>query len=365
MLSHNDLRTLLDDLDERLVLTAYLADDEHDPAQRSAWRLRLDGLLDQARTGAGPAGEHEFDRAREHLLGELRRVRGFLPGPGWVAFVTADGVAWSGALPASTSDHVAWLSGPVIAPILRSLKQARPVILALVDARRARVFRYEERAVVEIHDARADSYIDDLSDRTTSKRAATHSGIRGETARDAAKRLLRGASERMLDDVALRINELAAEENVVVYGGSKEARAGLHQRIAGRLGERALEDASLYVVMTRAEIEQALERIASRLTVRLQTVFVEQMLDRAGVGARVAVGSDATRHAAEGQIDRLLVTPRYARERSAEIETLIAAALRYGGVVEEVGGEAGALLDRNAEGVAARLRYAPQPAAAG
>jgi hypothetical protein len=365
MLTLDELRAMRGRTAGRPVLSVYLAAEEHDPAQRTAWRRRLDALLDAARAEADAAQRGQFDAARARVEDAVAPVTGFLPGPGWAAFAAPDTLLWHGSLPAPAPDRAAFRSGPLLAPALRSLKQARPVLLALVDERRARVFRYVAGAATETHDLRADPYIDDLSDANTSKRAATHSGVRGATATDAARRTLQIEMGRMLDDVAALVLELAGDDAIVLYGGSTEAAAGLRRRIAERLGDRADEDAGLYLAMPAPAVEAAIERLASRVSVRLQAAAVEEVLEHAGTAGRAVLGRDAAQRAAEaGQVDRLLLSRGFTAAAAEDAERLIGLTLDRGGDVEEVGGAAGALLDERAGGVGARLRYARPPAPA-
>lgn len=361
MLDHAAVTRLLDELHDRQVLSVYLQADEGDPAERQAWRLRLARMLDDARPGTEGGAEartdvRAFDEARALLEAELSDVKGFLPGPGWLAFATADAVHFSGPVAATVPDLVRWRQGPVLGPALRALKQERPVVLALVDSRRARLFRYVAARLSEVVDLRADTYIDDLTDRGTSKRAATASGMRGTTGTDEAARILQRETSRLLADVATRLPELAGDDGAVLLAGPAEARTALRSLVA-MPEHRVADDVALAVTASDAEVRDAIERHASALSAQRQRTFLAEVIDAARAGGRGALGLAATRQAVEqGQVDRLLVSADFARLREDEVEPLLARCVALGGHVEGVTGEAAGLLGQ--DGIAARLRYA-------
>jgi hypothetical protein len=358
MRAFKEVPALLTTLAQERVLSVYLSAADTDPALRQTWRLRLAHLLDELAASVAEDERVEVDRARGHLERELAGVSGFLPGPGWLALATRESVRWLGAVPAPTPDLARWRQGVAMAPLLRALQQMRPVIVALVDSRRARVLRYEQGVLEEVADRRADTYIDDLTDRNASKRASTHTGARGETATDAADRILKREMEQMLDAVAEIVVKLTGDTGCVVVGGTDEAGAALRHRLAQSLdAARLTEVSSLYLTMTGPSLRTAVEEAASMLTQRKQAVLLSQVVDAARAGGRGALGLPDTRRAIEGgQVERLLVASGFARTHEADVETLVARCLDFGGSVEEVSGEAAA--DLELAGVAAQLRFA-------
>jgi hypothetical protein len=359
MLDTGAILRLVDELKDEQVLSVYIAVDDHDPALRQAWRRRLDHSLDAARAALGDEREAAaFDGARRLLARELKPVKGFLQGPGWLAFVTPAAVRLSGPVPAPTPDLVRWRRGPVVGPALRARKQDRPVLLALVDRRRARVLRYLGGALEELLDVRADTFIDDLTDCTASKRAGTRTGSRGEAATDTAARILQRGMLQLLGDVAPRLREHAGADGVILLAGSEEARVALRGLLTGVPAHRICDDLSLAVTASPAEAQVAVAHYASALTERRQRRLVDEVLDEARAGGRGALGLCAIRRAvAGGQVDRMLVAADFARAEEAAVESLIAQCLAMGGEVETVAGEPAVLL--GPEGIAARLRFVP------
>ena len=182
MLSHDEVVRLQQDIGKRKVLSVYLNAEETDPAERRAWRVRLNGRVKELEEelAARPAEEQDAARSALALLGrELASFSGLLPERGWVGFATADRVWYAGSSPAPMPDLVRWEGGAHVAPYVRALKQSRPVTAVVADRRHARIFRYlqgelREEAVLRSDAARAES-----ASAGSSKRASTHSGMRG------------------------------------------------------------------------------------------------------------------------------------------------------------------------------------------
>lgn len=348
----------------RNVLSVYIAAEEHDPTERASWRMRLARGLDETERAIESGERDEFALARRHLESRLSSYTGFLPGSGWAAFVTADGVRLCKEVPAPMPDRVRWRRGPVLGPWLRTSKQLRPVAIALVDSRRARLLRYQEGELTEDVDYRADGFIDDLTDRNMSKRAATRSGVRGETATDAADRVTQREMDRLLKRVGDAI-AATGNEALIVIGGSAVAAAALRAALPAAAMQRALVEPSLYVTMTSAEVKDVVEGAASVLTQNLQRSTVQHVVDLAAGGDRAILGPAGGASAAElGQVELLLLTPRFLEHEEDRAEELIALVLNGGGAIDVVSGEAADLLDGAAAGVAVRLRYVMKAPAA-
>lgn len=355
MLTTQELAALRAEYADVELLSVYIDADANDPGERTSWRRRLTAALDDLERDHGAPG---VARARALLEAELAAYTGFLPGRGWSAFITPEQVLRCEQLPARMPDLVRWRRGPLLGPYLRALKQLRPIVLALVDGRRGRVFRYVEGKATEDVDLRADAFIDDLTDRNMSKRAATTTGTRGETGTDAADRMLAHAAEQMHAQVAATLLNVAGSEGLVVLGGPTAAVGAMERLLAPKLGDRLLVNSSLQFTAGLPEVGAAMKEAASTLSMRLQAAEARAMLDAAHTGGRGAMGAEACTKAAEtGQIDTLLLTPTFARAREDDAEVLIGEVLAHGGSAEIASSLAADLLDDDAQGVAASLRF--------
>src|SRR5688500_17555848 len=143
VLTSAELHQLVQELTATRVLSVYLDTRVTDPAMRHAWRSTLATGLREARARiTDDRDREEFERAAALLDQPFPAPGGAWGAPGWVAFITAEGRRYVADLPVQPPAMVAWRDGPVVPPYLRALKQHRPVIVALVESRSARLHCY-------------------------------------------------------------------------------------------------------------------------------------------------------------------------------------------------------------------------------
>lgn len=368
MLTYDRLVKLYRALEDENVLSVYVDGDQHDPAQRDAWRTRLEAGVAAVRRrleGLDDDGAElaDFEGAWEHVAGELRSLRDvFLPHRGWVAFATPDGVKHVEGLPAAMPDMVRWEPGIRVAPYVRALKQERPVFVALVDSRRARLFQHVEGDIHELEGLRADTMMGDLSDVGVRKSPSRTSGHRGETSTDQAQRALEVATTRMLKDVVAFLEEHAGSDGIVVVGGTPESMRHLTAALPKSFSHRVEERPSLRLDMTLPEVRKEVRSAAGDLSERGHLGLVQELADAARSGGMGSLGPEATEKAlGEGGVDTLLLSRTFIRENPDHADWCVGRAFVHGGDVEEVSGDAGALLDQEGQGIAARLRFRTSP----
>ena len=285
MLDHDALMELYRELEHRKVLSVYLDADQHDPAERNKWRVRLEHEVNRIRRELeGESERVDFDQAWLRLREPLESFDAFLPERGWVGFATADRLWYGENVPVPMPDGVYWEDGMRVAPYVRGLKQARPVVVLIVDSRRARIFRYLGGGVTELEDCRADMFIGDVTDVNVSKRAVGHTGVRGETSTDAARRILAHSSERMLKHAIGIVSERSEPHCFLVLGGATDIVVRAKEELPKDLQGRTVEASSLYVDIGDAELRDAVEQAASALTRRTQDELLEQVMEAAGPG---------------------------------------------------------------------------------
>lgn len=361
MLTRSRLVELYKDLKDDSVLSVYLDIDQHDPAERDAWRRRLEREVGTARrkveeeAGNGLA---DFDAAWGLLRHQLDEYGGFVPGRGWVGFATPSAVRYSEALPVPMPDLVRWEAGIRAAPYVRGLKQHRPVVVVLADRQQARVLLYRGGEVEEPEDLEADTFLGDLSDVGVRKRSVRASGVRGETSTDQAQRILEVSSERMWKALGRSVAEYASPDGWIVLGGTPETVGRLSDYLPDSASDRVIERPSLHLGMSHAEVKEAAEEAASELSRRYQAGHVEEVVDAALAGGRAVLGLDATVKALrEMRVDRLLVTRAFRESRPDLADQAVGTALLQDADIEEVAGEGSERLEREGGGIGARLRY--------
>jgi hypothetical protein len=368
MLDHDRLMELYRELRQQKVLSVYMDVDQRDPAERNKWRTRLEHEVSRRRKELnGQDGERgDFERAWEHLRGRLDGLGSFLPERGWVGFATPERVWYAEPVPVPMPDGVFWEDGIHVAPYVRGLKQSRPVVVLIVDSRRARIFRYQGGEASELEDCRADTFMGDLTDVGVSKRAASRSGVRGETSTDAGQRALDVSAQRMVKHAVDVAAGLAGSDAFLVLGGVTEAVARAEQELPRPLQARTTHAPQLYLEIGDAELEGVVERAASELTRRHQMDLLATVIEAAGHGGRACLGREETLKALEEmRVDTLLLSRTFIQAEGERADECVRAALAQDAAVEELSDAGAARLDAEGGGIGARLRYRVREGAGG
>lgn len=360
MLTHTQLVALHRALSNRRVLSIYLDGSESDPAMQRSWRVQLDHSLEDLRRWLEDSSHAE----REEFAQCVRRldtaVAGFSAGigaPGWAAFITADRIHDAQPLPAPTPTVAVWSTGPHVAPYMRALKECRPVIIIVADARRASIYRYRLGKADRVDVIHAHHIVDQPEHMGAPPRQGFHTGTRGSTGRDAAQRSLLQGRDRMIAEAADRARELAGGDGWILIGGIKRVAARLAQLLETLAPNRVTQLGSLDVHASDADIAQIARSGASELRDMVDDRRIAEILELAGAHGLGAVGPEEARLALEqSSVRDLYVTHRYLEDHAAGAEEAIRAALDQDASVEEVSGRAAERLNQHG-GMAARLRF--------
>ena len=363
MLTHAELVALHRSLCGERVLSVYIDGTAQDPALQRSWRLQLEHSLNAVRLAleAAPHEEREqFERCVRLLDARLDGIQGSIGAPGWAAFVTVDGVQVAHRIPAPALTRAAWTKGPSLAPYVRALRVSRPVVVALVDARRAVLSQYSLGVLHRIETIHAHHVVEPPAHMGAAPRPGFHAGTRGATGHDAAQRSLLEGRNRMLAQAAKRVNELAGPDGWIVLGGIHGIVKRLAQRLASAKG-RVLETESLDVHAVESDIARAARNGTEVLRDAADLQRVRELEEQTGAHALAVLGPSAARHALEGASCReLLLTHRYIVDRPTEADDAVRLALEQDATVTEVSGEAADVLDQ-CGGMAAGLRFRPTP----
>ncbi len=366
MLDRAHLAQLYRELQDQPVLSVYLDVDQRDPALRRAWKTRLEREASLEGRRIEDEGEQaSFRQALSHIEEALGEA-GFVHGRGWVGFATADGLRHSESLEVPMPDLVRWERGIRAAPYIRGLKRLRRIQVAIADRRRVRLFDLEEGELVERASLTGDRDVGDLSDVGVSNSGSRRSGVRGETANDSAQRYLDESSERLWKEAVERLGD-GGGDGFVVLGGTPEAAARMQALLPDRMGSRTEPALSLHVDMSAAEVKEGVEEAASILNKRLQGELVSGVVDQARAGGKGVLGRDETLAALrEMRVDTLLLSRSFVRGDPELADKCVGTALSQDAEIEEVSGPGAELLDTEAGGLGARLRYrVDEPVAVG
>lgn len=362
MLTRDALAKLSDSLRERRVLSIYLDGRVTDPATRLAWRAVLARSLSALRVETSeeaPGERTDLDRCAAFLEQQLASVEGALSTPGFVAFVTTDGVALAEPLPVAMPNVARWQLGAWISPYLRAQKELRPLILAIVDARMARSYRYALGALSPLERFHAHVQADQPTHMGGPPRSSFHTGTRGATSTDAVDRARQHGTQRMLHELIDHLSEVAASDEWIVVGGAA-ARAGLVlTMLPPQLRARAVVASGLTPATPASALRRVAREQARRLRQRLDRELVENTLTHAAEHGRGAVGEESTQTPLTlGGVHTLLLSTRFMSDRPEVAEELARTALATGTTIEVVSPPAADRLDRHG-GVGATLRYVP------
>jgi hypothetical protein len=278
-----------------------------------------------------------------------------------VAFVTADGVRHVGWLPVRPTSFAAWRDGPVIAPYLRALKQQRPVAVALVDSRSARLYQYVGGALDPI-ETLTPSFDEPLAGEpkpASSRAGRSVPAPRGALATEAAARRRRSAFQRLASVLAVRLGEIAGDDGWILIGGTPAWSRIAGEALPAHLQQRMLISPSLGHVASDEEIAREARQAATTLRSAHGQRLLADVLESAGAQGRATIGMRSVQRAlALHAVEMLLLSPDFIADAPIDAEMAVRAAIAGGATIEVLSGEAAEHLDQAANGIGARLRFA-------
>jgi hypothetical protein len=358
MLTRHDLADLSRVHETDLVLSVYIARDGSDPGNRAGWRLRLDAALGAIRAGLereAPGDLESFEQASKLVMSGLDAFGRVLPHDGWAAFATANELFHAEVLPFAPTELARWRQGIYVAPYVRTFKSDRPMVLALMDRWRARLFQYQDGHLTLESEVGTDRPSVDASDVAAPSRVSPRSGTRGMTRTDYAERMIDEESRRQRKHAVEAILAMAGDAGGVALGGMPKTLSAVRKDLEEKLAGRIVELSDVSFESTDSEITTSAATAASDLTRSRQSRLLEACKESPERGS---TGWNRTYRAlAAGAVDTLLVSRNLIESSPEDAERLVRLALAQGAAVEELGDELGARLWAEAEGVAARLRF--------
>ena len=360
MLTNSELVALERSLREARVLSVYLDGTAEDFAAQRTWRVNLNHSLKDLRVwlaDSSHAEREEFERCVTLLEERLVPLSRGIGARGWSAFITHDAVRYAEGLPVPMPTLAVWSTGACIAPYIRALKQARPVVVAVADRRKVTLFSYGNGTLERRKTIHAYANFGPVSHMGDAPRTGFHTGVRGATGRDQEQRAMLQATNRMLKQVVDEALTLAGSDGWILTGGVPRASVELAQMIAESAPGRVLNMESLDVHASDAEICKAAEQGASALRDAVDLHRIEDIVEQANGTGFVALGPAETREALQqSRVRELYLTHSFIEDHAADAEDAVRSALYQGAFVEEVSREAAHQLDGHG-GMAARLRY--------
>jgi hypothetical protein len=274
-----------------------------------------------------------------------------------VAFITNDSVALAEDLPVAMPNVTRWTIGPWVSPYLRAQKELRAVILAVVDARSARVFRYAEGALTPLNRLHAQARIDEPSHMGAAPRPSFHPGTRGATASEVVERSRQEGTHHMLRELVDHLVQLASTDSWILIGGMPNTAELAIAMLPQSVHARTSRVARLNQLTSTAELRRVASAGARKLRRALDDRIVDAVIGQAASHGRGAIGETETRLALSSDaVHMLLLSTRFVAEHPDVTEEMTRGALAIGASVEIVARDAGDRLDA-AGGVGGALRF--------
>lgn len=363
MLTTRDLRQLAKAFEDRQVLTVYLHPATSDPAARHQWRAEFEQAVRAVVTDPPPATHDE----REALRRAIDHLRTFLMGPdapldtaGLLAVGEEDAIIYAVPLETPVPSTAVWQRGIFLAPLLHEVSAVEPVPLLLVDERSVRRGRLTLPRHLELLEHRAVHLTVDVERHLGSGSSGFHPGTRGGMAADALDRRQRAARDRMFAEALVPALAMLPPDGWLVIGGSPRAAAAARALVPDPLAARVVVVEGLAADAATHEIAEAIrEALAARMAER-DLELVRGLLETAAARGRATAGLTAARAMlARADVADLILSEHFVETHPADTDALLHHAFRQGARVREVHGTAADVMDASAEGVVARLRYAP------
>jgi stalled ribosome rescue protein Dom34 len=243
------------------------------------------------------------------------------------------------------------------------MKDIRPrsneAVVVLVDARNAIIARCAGGLLTRIHSVRAPRTEGTSDHMGDTPRQSYHPGTRGETATDAAQRARAAARREFISDLSPIVAHSAAPTELIVVGGNRLFANALSESLAKSHGREAIVANHLHRALAAEEIVDLVTTAIAGYLAERDLSDVQMLLERTGAHTTGVVGPIATLDAAEhGAVDVVFMTRDYQLKHAAEAERIASATRAQNGSVIAVTDRAGDILDAQAGGVGALLRFA-------
>lgn len=361
MLNYRDLTALATDYRERQVLTVYLHTTVENPADRNMWQAELDHALDALRErvkGASHTERTDLEKAIERLKEWVLSRSSALRIPGVVVIVSPDEVLYAAPTDTVVPNVATWSKGIHLAPLLRSASYGPPSAVLLLDGKNAQLFRYEPPRTVERLEKLTAKEDIDAERHMGAPTGSFHTGTRGSTASDETDRLRLAARQKLYADALEKAAAAAGKEGWLVLAGTIRAVAAAKQQVPPALAARMITADHVDVHASEFELAQAVAKAIAERELQRDREMVREILDEHGARGRGVAGLEATRALLEREgVADLVLSEQFVARHPEETDALVRAAIKQGGTVRQVNGEAAADVDAQGEGVVARLRY--------
>lgn len=343
------------------VLSVYLEGGLSDPAAMRAWLVMLREAVATERKRIEALSA--FERATfEDAVGRLYEAlpsHDVVHGVGaWCYLGAANGDALSTLLPMPVATSVTWQAGVVILPFLAAQRSDRVFVMQL-DHDAMRLHQYVNGELQTLEELKATIGVGAGDHMGDAPGVGYHTGTRGSTLTDQLQRRKSDARSRLTGAAHQRITTLMQTPSLLVIGGASGVVSHFVAELPEAIGDRVIVAEDLRMHTPPSEIVQLTREATEELLAERQVRWFAQLREQAYADQHAALGPRAAQRATTtGAVEQLLLTEDYRRAHPIEAETMAVETLLHGGTVTLASPTVADEMDRDAGGVAARLRYA-------
>lgn len=343
------------------VLSVYLEGGLTDPAAMHAWLVRLRDAVatERHRIEPHPAEERAlFEDAVARLYEALPSHEVVHGTGGWCYLGAANGDALSTLLPIPVTTSVTWQPGAVIVPFLAAQRTDRVFVMQL-DHDTMHLHQYVNGALQTLESLEATIAVGVFDHMGDAPGAGYHSGTRGSTQTDQLQRRKNDARSRLTRAVRQRVATLMQPPSLMVIGGATKVVSHFVSELPVSISDRVIVAEDLRMHTPPSEIAQLTREATEELVAERQVRWFAHLREHAYDDEHAALGPRAAQRATTmGAVDELTLTEHYRRAHPMQAETMAVETLLHGGTVTVASPLVADEMDRDAGGVAARLRYA-------
>ena len=349
------------DHQQAFVLSVYVEGGLSDPAAMRAWLVKLREAVsaERHRIEELPGADRQrFEDVVARLYENLPSHEVVHASEGWCFLGTGNGDVFTALLPMPLTTSVTWQHGAVSLPYLASQRNDRVFVLQIAhDA--LRLHQCVGDALQTIEELEATIGVGTGDHMGDAPGVGYHSGTRGSTLTDQLQRRKSDARSRLAGAAHQRVATLMQTSSLLVIGGANDVVSHFVSELPDSVGDRVIVAEDLRMHTPPSEIVQLTHEATEELLAERQVRWFAQLRERAYADQHAALGPRATqRIVSTGAIEQLMLTERYRATHPSDAETMALETLLHGGTVSVASPPVADALDRDAGGVAARLRYA-------
>lgn len=366
MFNLEDVKQMLTQADEN-TLSVYLNVNnaaQENQASPPAWQTWLRNALNDTGKGVSKAQRQSWEALVEQVQ---QYLEGYTPSS--KSLILFSGAGWDAVqayeLNLPVENQISY-GAPNVAPLLWIIDEYEPYLVVLVDQEEARFFTSNLGSIGFDESVERSEDVSEWREKTIMSNpgpGVDHGAVHGGSGRDDFEKRMDEQRIRLYRDAAAHIEKLMQQHGAqrVIFGGAEQSAHAVVHLLPDKLKSAVVGILPIPVRNSTAQIFEQVLPAAQEFERQRELEMVTQVIDFARAGGRGALGRKDVLLAMDMQrVERLVMSWPPADNDLATELALRALSLNSG--IELVHGEAGEILTDQAEGIAARLYYAIEPA---